>query len=102
MGSCVRDETALPLETQAECRCQHALPNDRQMVQRIVEPERKTDDQQRRSNRHCIARTRKMIGAECLESCPRWQCTPIEFDYGHVDLAAIIRSLTPERVARGV
>ena len=41
----IRQEITAPLEAQAERRCDHGLPHDRQVVEIVVKSERKPGDQ---------------------------------------------------------
>jgi len=58
----VREEAALVLEAQAEREHDHRLPHDRQVMQRVVEPERKT----RRSAAGCRSRPNPASASRCL------------------------------------
>ena len=50
MGARVGEKVTLALEAQPERRCVHRLPHHRHVMQRVVEAERKTHDQQRRAD----------------------------------------------------
>ena len=74
-GAAVRarigEEVALALEAQAEGRRDHRLAHHRQVVQRVVEAERKADDQQRAADLDLLQRALQVRRREARSSTDR-------------------------------
>ena len=68
----IREEVAVPLEPDPERRGDHRLPRDRQAMQRVVEAERETGDEHRRSHFDLVELLDQVSGREgVIKECVR-------------------------------
>ena len=77
------------------------MANNRHVVQRIVEPERKSDHEQGRADFYLFTAGQVRRSKRSVNQSP-WQSAPIDFNNRYVNLASTVCALTPDALAIAV
>ena len=102
MGTRIGEEVALTLEAQSERRCDNRVAYDGHMVQRVVEAERKTYDEQRSADCDLGKRCVQVRGRESAVRGRLGQRGALDLDHGDIDLPARVDPLSPDGFAVAV
>src|SRR3977135_1686604 len=97
MHARIRQEISLALEAQAERGGDDRLSSHRQVMQRIVESQRKTDDEDRRTHLDLVEVPDQMIGRKRLQRKCRWERRAVKLHDRDIDFACRIDAFTPYR-----
>ena len=99
MRARIGEDIALSLKAQAERGGDNGVAHDRHVMQRVVEAERKADDEERRADGDLIAKVVDVAGRERAVNDRCRQRGALDLDRCDVDLAARVDPLPPDGFA---